>query len=212
MDPDKIKAAFEALKGGDQAAALELLEQIVVDLAVKGAGSDAAAAAEPAAEATAAEDPVSEEPKDEESEAATALSAQLLTLSGKKTPGEAAAFFADLVSRVAKLDEQRAALELSERRALTVRLVKIGAETPASAWEGDPKSQQPAEHLCGDIAKLRARVESLEASRPKDFVPPVVVVTSPVIKLSKEAEAYCKKNNLTPEEFQARKANAVRTQ
>lgn len=204
MDPEKVKAAIEALKNEDAAAALALLEDMLVSAASGGAAESAELAVE--------ENPVSENPEDEEApEEATALTATLLTLSGKKTAGEAAAFFTKLVADVKATQARQAVLDLSERRGLIADLVKLGAETPATAWVGAAKDRKPCDRLANeDIDGMRARVESLKASRPKGFEAPDAPTADEVITLTAAEEAYCAKRNITPAQFIARRSAAVR--
>lgn len=201
MDPAKIKAALDAIEKGDEAAALALLKELIAGAA--GAGGEPAPEGEALAE-TPEPDPAAEEEK--------AALAALKLLTGKSSAGEAVEFLTTLHARVTVLDGERAALELSSRRELIADLVKLGVEVPATAWEGEPEKRTPSKRLAAEpIAELRARVQLLSKAKPRGREP---VAPPPgddgVIKLSKVEQEYCKKHDLTPEQFAAKKAGSVR--
>lgn len=65
----------------------------------------------------------------------------------------------------AKLAQERAALESAERRALVGELVKLGFETPATAW-ADSGATKPAEPWASmGLDALKTRVGKLRASK-----------------------------------------------
>ncbi len=218
MDPELVKKALELIASGDEKGALELLKQAVASAAGGGGADPAAAAAlaDPAA-------PGAEPKPDPELAALTALSRELVSLSGRSTPGEAASFFRDLVTNATAANARHAALELSERRGLVARLVACGAETPATAFkvgtdgvvpEGDA-AELSARLASEPIAELRARVPVIEAARgvTSQAAPPVGKprVTGTLRKLSRAEEDFCKRHNLTREQFEARKSEAARS-
>lgn len=171
MDPKIAKAALEALKNDDKDAALALLEQMIAS-AVSGESAEPPPAAEASATAETAETPPAE--PTEEEKALAALSREVVQLSGKASAGEAAAFVRELVALSQKTASDREALEASERRSLVAELVKLGAETPATAWDRDASGEipegdarTPKARLRGEpIAELRSRVSVLRAARP----------------------------------------------
>jgi len=163
MDPDKVKAALEALKNGDGAAALVILEEIVASAA--GAPAEGASEADPLASGA---DPAM-------AAANTAALAALCKLTGKTGPGEAIVALTALQAQVEKLAAESAAVELTQRRELVGELVKLGVEFPSTAWDGEPKDRKPVERLAKEpIEGLRARVVQLRALRPTTGVKPPV--------------------------------------
>ena len=217
MDPDKLKAAIEALKAQDGDAALKILEEMLI-----GAPTE-----DPAPEAGAEALGEGAEPKPEDPATLAAVSSLLMTLTGASTPGAAVEVFRGLKTRVDSLDADRAVIELSERRGLIADLVKLGAEVPATAWEGDAKDQKPAAHLSGPIVSLRERVAKVKAARGLSggHKPPasgeslttaqpgakvITLANGATVTLSAADLAGCKKLNIAPEEFAARKAASVK--
>jgi hypothetical protein len=197
MDPEKIKAALAALKAGDGDAALALLEEIIA-----GAPADAPPA-DAAALAGNAETPP---PAD-----AAALAA-LCQLTGAPNATEAVSRFRTMAEQVNTLAADRASFDLAERRTLIAELVRLGVEFPATAWEGDATAQKPVARLASeDLASLRQRVELHRAKAPNRGHVPPVNPGAPAKPLTKTEQAACVKLGITPEEFQARKAGAVRT-
>jgi hypothetical protein len=166
MDPKIIKDALDALEAGDAPKALEILKALI-----------ASAAGAPAEEppvpegGDALEDTPDEVPEDPE--ALRALARAVRTVTGRHGAGEAEAELLRLRARVDALDAERAALDSSARRELVTELVRIGAEVPATAWQGDPARRIPARRFEAEpVAELRARVEVLRAARPAPVAPP----------------------------------------
>jgi len=166
MDPAKVKAVIEALKAEDADAALGLLE----DMLASAAGADEAAPAEePAAPAEGealaegAEPPPSEEDDEER-----AMARALKKFARCEGAGEAIAKLERLAKRIEAHDADVAVRDASSRRELVGRLVTLGAETPATAWEGEPDERKPVARLASEpVAEMRARVALLEASGPR---------------------------------------------
>lgn len=154
MDPDKIKAAIEALKNQDADAALVILEEMIV-----AAAGGTEGAPEPAPEGEALGE-VPDPPADE------AALATLKKLTGSTTIAGVVTALSGMLERVQALDADRVASELSERFDLVGKLVKLGAETPATAW-ADPVKKVLKERLSKEpIAELRDRVKKLSDARP----------------------------------------------
>ncbi len=197
MNPDDVKAALDAIEAGDTAKGLEILKSMIAAAAGGGA---------PASSGTEATSDTAEVPPDEKAqEEMAALRKQVEAL----TKGQAEEITA-LRATVHRLEGERSEKDLTERRTLTAELVKCGAETPATAWEGKPEDQKPAAHLLSmPLPALRDRVKALSAGAPRVVEPPKSGAAE--IKLSKAEQAYCEKHKLTPEQFQARKASAART-
>lgn len=214
MDPEKIKAALEAIEAGDAAKALEILKAIVVSAA----GGTEEPAGEPAAEPAAALEEGAETPpeeKPEEEKAALAAMNVLQGLTGTSSPGETVAALSTVLKDVAKIKADAAIVELDSRRALVGELVKLGVEIPATAWEGDPAKLNPCKRLADEpIDALRTRVAALKkggAGRMSpDLAPPVVVEDDEIAALSKDVLKAIKDKGMTPQEFIAAKKKAAR--
>ena len=98
-----------------------------------------------------------------------------------------------------EIDNERAVLELSRRRGLIADLVKLGIETPALAWEGEPTDRKPCKRLADEpIADLDARVKVLSKNKPRALAHPEGADTdtefseSQVLALSKETDPAIK--------------------
>jgi hypothetical protein len=212
MNPEKIKAALDAIEKGDEAAALALLKELIAEAAGGEAPAD-----KPEGEALA-ESPEAPAPKPGEEEEKAALSA-LKKLTGKDGLGEAVVALSALFADVAKIKTDAAVLELSSRRELVGELVKLGVELPATAWTGKPEDRNPVKRLLDEpIDDLRKRVAALSAAKPKPKGPTAPEtgtgeasdVALEVSKLSAGTLARIKEKGLTPEQFIARRSAAVR--
>lgn len=207
MDPAKIKEALEAIKNGDAAKALELLESWLVEMAggvpveAEGEGeevfSDQPNAAEQAAVVAAMK----------KFHGAVALSKKLVELTGKTDESAAIEVVEswrtsqlELEEREAKVAKDRATLEQSERRKLVGELVKLGSETPATAWSDD-KGTVPVKRLLDEpIAELRTRVVTLTQAKGK--APPKI--TPPgggSHDLTPAQLEHCKRKKIDPEKY-----------
>ncbi len=207
MSPELLKKILAAIAEGKDDSGL--LGEIVA----AAAGGESAPAGEADPMATAAEPPpapAGEEPKPAVAASVSALAKAL----GCATDEEAAQAVIKLQKQVQAQADATAAVELGERRGLVARLVKCGIEKPGTAWVKNSKGEvtnTPVARLSVEpIAELRARVELHEADGPRVIAeaPPS---GAPVIKLSKAEQEYCTKNSLTPEQFAAKKASAVRS-
>src|SRR6185295_8462394 len=150
----------------------------------------------------------------------------LVRLSGKADIGEVVSeceawhkSHVELETSRAKLAQDRATLEGSERRRLVGDLVKLGVEIPATAWSDD-SATTPAKRLADEpIADLRARVAKLTAAKggttrtgaskpapmPNDAGGQAVNVGGQVVQLSASEVAACKDANAKPEDYAANK-------
>lgn len=214
MDPKDIRAALEAIKTEDTASALAILEAMLIKAA--GGSAEEAPAEEASAEPMAETPPADEDEEKEEAAAMAATARELLTLSGRSTHGEAledvkawrSAYIAAEESRKT-LANERKALEATERRVLVAQLVKLGAETPATAWARDQKgmpTSKPCKRLEGEpIADLRERVAMLSASKGKaaEIKPPIKTDS---LGLSDREIAMCAEMKVDPKEYAAQKA------
>ncbi len=201
MDAEQIKALIEAIKNKDGDAALAIAEAMLVSAAsgeappapAGGEGDPLAASAEPT--------PPSEEEK--------ALEATLTLLTGAEGPAEQNAFLTTLIAERKSHAERVATLELSSRFELVGELVKLGVEFPSTAFVGDPADRKLVARLSGEpIPELRARVAVLKAAKGAPVAPPTR--STETVTLSKDEQAFCTKNGLTPEQFAAKKAGSVR--
>ncbi len=196
MNPDLLKKILAAIEAGEDKSGL--LAEIVAAQASGGAPADVGADAMSDTAATPTDDPA--KPAE--------LNAVLARLT--KLEAEKAESVKKLTARVAELEAEKAAEEHAERVALVGELVKLGYETPATAWDGEPEKLQPAKRFQAEpIADLKARV-ALYRKSPRSNADPAPLPASTEIKLSKEEKAFCEKNGLTPEQFAARKASAVK--
>jgi hypothetical protein len=211
VDPEKVKAALDAIEAGDVEACKEILKEMVAAAAAAGAKPSGEAPPADAAAANADTAP----PSDEESPETAALAHVALELTGLADPGAAIVAMREVFASAKKAKESAEAAELAEQRALITDLIVCGVEFPSTAWEGKPEDRKPVKRLADEpLESLRARVGQVKAARgqsPNRVKPPVTAsVQLPSGKLSKAALAYCKKHNLTPEEFAARKNDAAR--
>lgn len=205
ITPEQVKAIIEAIKNGDSQGALDLLEQILATAA--GAPQEPDAGGGPTGDTGAA-------PSD------SPLMSALAKALGTDAAGILTAV-TQLRSKVDAAEAERAAIELGARRDLVGELVKLGAELPATAWEGEPKDRKPCARLMAEpIADLRSRVAALRAAKPapKTNEPPegraadAPSIEDEVKKLSKAELAACKKAGVEPSEYVERKRTAVRRQ
>jgi len=169
-------------------------------------GEDAAAAA-------------SDAPKEEDVPAMAAakrLSVASRTLSKLSGKTEISAVITDietwrnshlsLETERAKDATDRATLEASERRKLTGDLVKLGAETPATAWSDDD-GKVPVERLAKEpITELRARVAKLTKAKGGTREDPRPPVKTAATGLSERELAMCAERKIDPVKYAATRA------
>jgi len=120
----------------------------------------------------------------------------------------------------AKLAQERAALESAERRGLVAELVKLGFETPATAWS-DSGATKPAEPWASmAIDALKSRVGKLRASkgtgvavsqrldtpRVSESGSQSFTIGNQVVELSARELANCAKAGAKPEDYARNKA------
>ncbi len=196
MNPELAKKMLDVIAAQDDKAALALLIELAASMAAGGAPP--AEGGEALAETPEADPPA----PGEEDKALAALTSRLDARDAQ---------YKALSKRLDEQDAASAVLELDERRVLVGELVKLGVEFPATAWEGEPDKRKPVKRLSAEpIAELRDRVAALRKLKPaEDGVSPPASGAG-VVTLSKVEQAYCTKNNLTPEQFAAKKAGSVR--
>jgi phage I-like protein len=207
VDPEKVKAALEALKSGDGTAALAMLEELIASAASGGAP--------PADDALNADLP-SPDDSVEEPPAAAAVAASVNASLASLTASVAA-----LASQVKALSSDRNTRELDERRGLIGQLIKLGVETPALAWQGDPAKRIPVARLSAEsVESLRGRVAafggkprvlSAEPPEREDETPDEngLDVAAEVKRLSASTLAALIKRGEKPEDYVRRRALTV---
>lgn len=156
----------------------------------------------------------------------------LARLSGKKDIGqiveEVTAWRASHVALEAereKLAKEHAVLESGERRRLTGELVKLGSETPATAWADDagtkpaePWSSMPIDLLRERVAKLSKAKGVTPSPAPKPAVTQTaggdraVIVRGETVMLSASEVAACTEANAKIEDYAANKLIRLRAQ
>lgn len=210
LTPEQAQAVLDALQSGDASAALAIVEEMLLTAiaAVPGEALSTDAAPEPdedpeamAAESAAAVDAADPE---EDPEAMRALSA-LCDLVGAASPDEAIR----KLSANRDADARKAAeAEAISRRALVADLIKLGAETPATAWADDERRTVCKRLSAESIDDMRGRVKALRAAKgtPADITPPRIDSA----QLTPKQLSAIRARGMTPEEFLARKASAVR--
>ncbi len=217
MDLDKLKAALEAIENGDGDAALMILKEMVASAAANDAGDDAGDGAyaladdtpdeertEQLADHPAGEDEDEDEDKDKDNKEMSALARS----TGHKSDEALAKSYNKLQAQVAALDAESAEVELGARRELVADLVKLGVETPATAWAGPADKRMPVKRLMSEsIAGLRERVDAMRAVRPMPLEAPTAHVSHKA--LTKAEQAGCKRLGITADEFNERKAAAA---
>ncbi len=217
VDPDKISAAIAAIKEQDGDAALSILEAILTGGSSDSSGSDAAPE----------NGDGSPPPSDGSAPAATgrlepAAAAALMRLTGCKTEAEALANYKAMQEQVQAQASATAAVELNTRRGLIADLIKLGIETPATAWLGatpqerdarNPKKRlldEPIEELADRVAQLKKRAPAPlppQGGGPREET--TLDVAAEVAKLTSADLSRIKKAGKTPEEFVRAKAAVV---
>lgn len=117
--------------------------------------------------------PAPSEPTSTAVEGEPAMMRALAIATGKADPKEAIAEVTRLravavehEAEIQRLAAQQKVIDDGERRALVGELVKLGHETPATAWE-DEKGTVPAEPWASmKLESLRSRVEKLTGTKP----------------------------------------------
>ncbi len=208
---EQVQAAIDALAGGDGAAALEILKALLT-AAASGESGDSAPGEPPAAAGATGGNADAPPPE------MAALARGVLALFSGLDAGAALQAIEAMKLDADKRSADTALLEGVERRELVGELVKLGVEVPATAWVDPDKTGAelaPVERLAKeDLAALRKRVSIIKSTRgavPKTAHTPPASGTAAPRKLSRAELAYCERHKITPEEFQARTRDAVRT-
>lgn len=221
MDPEKVKAALDAIEANDAEACKAILKELVASAAGGGAMPSEAGGPEELATETPADMP----PKDKPGELqALAL---LTSITGTKDLKGAAVKLRSVVEYVDTARATNTKVDQVTRVALVGKLVKLGAETPASAWVGDGDKRTPCKRLAVmDLDDLQEWVTKLEADPTRKasdgHAPPEseaisssssdqTDVEAEVKKLSAPLLDQIKKKGMTPQDFiRARNASTRR--
>lgn len=165
IPPDKAKAILDALDAGDTEAAKALF----LEAALTGEGEPA----EPADPAegtppTAAGEPAETSPADPLAPAASAAdapaTAMLLRVTGARSLADAEPILRSAITAARTADADRTAVTMTARRGLIAELIQLGAETPATAWDGNAADLKPVARLTTEsLESMRTRVASLKA-------------------------------------------------
>lgn len=156
MDPNKVKEALEALIAGNAEECMTILK----DLIALAAGAPAEESGESAPALEGAPDPLAIENEE--------LAKEVKKFCARESVGECVAYLAQVRQTLDKIEQDRTRVELSARRELVGELVKLGAEVPATAWEGEAAQRNPVARLLSEpIVSLRARVAQLRSARPQ---------------------------------------------
>jgi len=220
MTPEQLAAIAEALGLGADANVEDVLATIG---AMMKKVTDAAngTSEEPKPEEIAKEPPLEEQPVPMAAAIRLcAASRVLVRLTGRKEIGEAMTeveawrkSHLELEAERTRLATERTTFESSERRRLVAELVKLKAETPATAWAGDkdgiPDGKTPVARLANEpIAELRARVAALTppkgARREEQIRPPAK--TDDKHELSEREIAMCAERKIDPAKYAATRA------
>lgn len=191
MNPDLLKKILAAIEAGEDKSGL--LAEIV---------AQAAGGAEPPSDVPASDalsDTAEEDPADPNKPAV--LAARLSRLEAERAES-----VRKLSARVAELEAERAAEDQAERVALCGQLVRLGAETPATAWDGAPDLLRPSRRLQGiAIGDLREHVRALSARGPlSNAAPPA---SAEVEYTPSEIEAMTTMNEAQKAKFKAIRAS-----
>jgi phage I-like protein len=217
MDPEQLKAAIDAITDGSLAKALgldagakpseilDVLNGAIAALGPDGGKDEGADDAAPESPDAPPADPMAASAAPVMN-SADPVGAELMRVLGTATVVEALGEIGALVASRSKIDSDRAAFELSQRLELVAELVKLDAETPATAWADTDKKILCKRLLSEPLAELRTRVTALRGKAPKAKVEPPA--TGAVIELTAEQKRACKRAKITEAEFIARR-NAV---
>lgn len=197
MTPELIQAMIAAIESGDPEAMKAVITEVLAGLAATSGDSEGAGDTPPPAA---------------ESTATNAADADAADAADDNDDEETNAVVRGLQATVNELLAEREARDLVERRSLVARLVKLGVETPATAWSGKPDDQKPCKRLMSEpIVDMRKRVDEMAAVRGALPAEPPARVLPGVETLSAAELAACKKRGIDPADYIARKASAVKT-
>lgn len=212
MDPSQVKAALDAIEAGDAAKAIEILKALIATAASGEApppsSTDNAPPADPTADSADGAPPPAAGPPGKDDPKATMNS---LIASFRSEVASATKVLTALRTEVGALNAEVRASESTKRIELVGELVKLGAETPATAW-ADPDKHVVCKRLAAEpVADLAKRVEMLRAASVEEpGNEPPAERHADVSTLTERQLEVCRKHNITPEEYIRRTSNAVR--
>jgi hypothetical protein len=222
MTQEQLIAIAEALGLGADATVEDVIATIGA-MVKKVTDAANGVSEEPKPEEAAKEPPIEEQPAPMAAAARLGTASRaLVRLTGRKDLGEAMTEITawreshlKLEAETTRLDTERTTFESSEKRRLVGELVKLRAETPATAWakdkEGIPDGKTPCERLAKEpIAELRARVAALTppkgARSENDPIRPPAKGGAGAHGLSDRELAICTERKIDPAKYAATRA------
>lgn len=221
MTQEQLIAIAEALGLGTDATVEDVIATIGA-MVKKVTDAANGVSADPSADQAAKEPPLDQQPAPMAAASRLSTASRVLVrLTGRTDLGEAMSevetwrkSHLELEAERTKLATDRTTLESSERSRLVGELVKLRAETPATAWakdkDGIPDGKTPVERLAKEpIAELRARVTALSppkgARNPND-PPRPPTTTDDKNGLSERELAICSERKIDPAKYAATRA------
>jgi len=242
MKLEQVKAALDAIAEGDDEKASEILKHMIAEAASDGEGEgDSDGGEGDGAEGVASpkeetvikpevvankDDPEEDEDDDKNKAAYKAMRTMFLRTTSSKSFAEALnvvegwkASHTSLAAERAALEADRQKLEATDRRAICIELIKLGAEFPATIWV-DPlvvKAKKLKPRWLGmPIAELRSHLDEQRAARAKKEPAAGGVQPQPgntdagtdtadVSKLSAQELQFCKDAGCDPKDYAALK-------
>ncbi len=170
MNPDQVKAALDALIAGDAEKAAEILKGMIAEAASGEAAADAPVDAPVEMADVPAEEPAPDPSKEEEKAAIMAATSRLVRLTGKDTIAAAVneveswrQSHLKLEAETVKLAQERAAIELGQRKENAKKLILLGAETPHTS--GLASNKLTKRLLDEPLSEQNERVAALLAAK-----------------------------------------------
>lgn len=173
MNVEIVKSALDALANGDADAAMGILQEMI---AAAASGEEPSAEAEPEGEALA--DPPADESEEDEEETMAdppaspgGMNVDQLALSSVSADDVATwrASHIELQEMRAKIEAQNKAIENADRERLVADLIRLGAETPATART---RGKLAARLASEPVVEMKARVAALSKTRAPAPVAP----------------------------------------
>jgi hypothetical protein len=217
-DEDELEKTADGEVAGVDVAALAEFMGIAVDPAQDPAGFVAELLA--ALDGVAAKLRGAAEPESEDEDEAPvafpgeemAASREVLRITGAKSMVSAISTLADwrklAVEHEAeqkRLSQEREALKATRYRLMTQRLVKCGAELPATAWSDPVTATQPSPYLLSQsLDQLEARAVAFEGRATSATHAPA---KGAALQLSERELRLCKSKNIDPEAYASKRAS-----
>lgn len=211
LSPEQVKQIVDYLAAEPESPIRPLLESLMSD------GADAPAGPAEGDPASATGEPADDPPVPAAAASAAdaPATAMLLRVTGAKDLASAEPILRSAITSARSIDADRQAVTMTARRELIAELIALGAETPATAWDGKAEDLKPKARLLNEpLEEMRARITSLKARNGGGgHTPPVssaADLAGEVSKLTVEQLATIKAKGLTPEAFVAARAKATR--